>query len=248
MAGEVEHVAVWVGLFVGVVGIVLSVVAIAFTWAVSNEANRLSEQIREGVIKVEHDVESVRESVRDLIREAWERMLPNLDRRPGAAAEAVASESAAGLAAKITANAEGKAPSEEQVDAAADLIRAQFRSPALARTTAERFSRTLDALDGMSLEARELARQLRGHHLTPEQVTALQEGVLGDALRELVTSGLLGPLRSSGKEGVVYYFPSEIASLVRVALDLLPASRGELKAQVTAELRRVGYERERQTR
>jgi hypothetical protein len=72
---EVEHVALWAGLLASVMGIVLSVVAILFTYAVNKRADRVNESTIRSLGSIEASVAQTDASITGLVRQAWGQFL-----------------------------------------------------------------------------------------------------------------------------------------------------------------------------
>lgn len=199
---------------------VLSGVAIVFTWAVNSRTETLNTEMARTLQSITSDVEIVRADVRGLIKDAWERLLPGAS----GLARPVEPEGEAGQIAE---------PSEENDEAAESAPR--------------NFSRMVALVDGLSTEAQALARVLvRGMHLTPKQLKGLREGDLAAAANELLQAGLL--IRLSGAEGGtededsrVYWFPSGLSGMVKDALTLVAPAPQSVRTAVRNALRRVGY-------
>ncbi len=73
---DVELIALWAGLLAGVISVVLAIVAMVFTFAVDRRSSAINEQMIKSLQKIESTVEGVAGDTTDLIKVAWERMLP----------------------------------------------------------------------------------------------------------------------------------------------------------------------------
>ena len=101
---ELERVALWVGLFAGVVSIVMSFVAIAFAILVDRSARAVSSQTIKSLQKIESEVERLSGDTRELIKAGWDKMLGNVDRDSHVKTiETPAKEVAAGVASELRA-------------------------------------------------------------------------------------------------------------------------------------------------
>jgi hypothetical protein len=255
--GEVEHVAVWVGLFVGIASIALSVVAIVFTFVVNQRADQVSDATVKALQTIQDDVKSLKDDTRELIKDAWYRMLPvgpgagietneGLPEQPEQAGTDAASPKETGRKGGEGNRTTTEAPGVEE------LIRDLQESVAkLQRSSRPTFVRTLDLVTALSTEAQDLARRLLVHgYLTVKQYQALMGTPLGVASGELRESRLITRLRSRARpEGeppessvIVYWFPTaQHAAEVRRALRLVPEAPADIQARVARYLRRVGY-------
>src|SRR3954464_15733564 len=73
--GEVERVALWVGLIASVAGIVLSIVAIWFAREVDTRSAAITKQTIQSLQKIESTVERQSKDTQELIKAAWDAML-----------------------------------------------------------------------------------------------------------------------------------------------------------------------------
>ena len=261
---EVEHVAVWIGLVGTVASIVLATVAIIFTVLVNGRTERLNDQTIKSLQSIESDVDLVKETIRDLVKGAWESRVVNL---AGAGSGAVAvdavpvKELASGLAAEQVEREEPAEADHEKNEALYEQLSSSIESAlerqrssldaALQRVGTPRVDRVrsaIDAVESLSDDARELYRTIleAGRPLTPEQYDAIQNSEIGDALRELRTAQLILPLRGREVEGgrlLVYNMPSSRRRLGKAIIELMPRVDSAVAAKVRESLRAAHYPR-----
>jgi hypothetical protein len=250
---EVEHVAVWIGLISGVVGIVLAVVAITFTALVNRRADTVNNATIGALTQIQADLGRLGNDVRELIKDAWGTMLHERGpiESPGTVQPARPDELAQGLAAEVRSDmAEaGGGQVTQQVQEALDKFTkrlseemgAMVPGPGGTLSMAERMRRVVTTLERRSPEALHLLRRLsRGKHLTRDQYGKLGESDIAPAVGELRRGGLLRPM-ASGPE-LVYWIPGEIADLIELGARLVPDPPAEAAKKVDDVLREVGYE------
>ena len=73
---DVEAVALWLGVIGAIISIVLAIVAMIFTFTVDRRSSDVNEQVIKSLQKIESTVEGVASDTRDLIKVAFDRMLP----------------------------------------------------------------------------------------------------------------------------------------------------------------------------
>ncbi|MCW2753749.1 MAG: hypothetical protein JWQ32_1160 [Marmoricola sp.] len=259
---NLELVGLWVGLIGGVVSIVLALVAMAFTFAVDRRSTSINEQVIKSLQKIESTVEGVAADTTNLIKVAWERMLPGVDgTSPGSLAQDAADDQsvqaiAAGVAAELRAEL---APSGTPNDAEAirrldsavrrmeRTMRAQLSSSAPEPVRpSSRVDRLQHDLASLSPEALELVRQMAsvGKHLTREQYLNLRTGPLDQALRQLRGRGIIGPLKGlteQDEEIPVYFFSPTVYRYVRPLLSIQDPPSPAVREGVGGLLAAVGY-------
>src|SRR5437016_373755 len=100
---EVEHVAVWIGLLAGVVGIVLALVSITFTALVNRRADTVNNATISALTQIQADLGRLGNDVRELIKDAWGTMLHERSpiETPDIGEPARPDELAQGLAAEV---------------------------------------------------------------------------------------------------------------------------------------------------
>jgi hypothetical protein len=251
---EVEHVAVWIGLLTGLVGIVLAVVAIVFTVLVNRRADTVNNATIRALAQIEADVSRLGNDVRELIKDAWGTMLhqrgpigisgPDEAVRPDELAQGLAAEVSSDLAS------EGGQVTQQVRDALnqfaerlSEQLGAVTPGPAGTLSQAERMSRVVGILERRSPEALQLLRRLsRGKHLRRDQYLKLTKSDIAAAVAELRRAGLLLPLRVRKTEEPVYWIPGAIADLIEVGGKLVPDPPADSAKKVDDILREVGYE------
>jgi len=247
---EVEHVATWVSLFLAVTGIVLSIVAIAFTWAVNRRAEELNDETIRALASIERDVKQVADDTRGLIREAWTKMLG------GHEIQTIAEEAAAEVAeahAEAQAAVTDVAPpgtmtdTLEQVRAERDSLReaVERANRALVRLQESSYADAVELLKRISPEARELVRIIyRSGSLTDSQAAQLDGTSIEPLLDELKTVGLIRRMLrfTQAGQGIVrgWNIPSKIRSQMRLALRLFEHNE-PIEMKLLQQLRAANY-------
>ena len=259
---DVELVALWLGLGAGLVSIVLALVAMVFTFAVDRRSSEINQQMIRSLQKIDSSVEGTAGDTKDLIKVAWDRMLPGPDVQPNDDPTAdVDDESvkaiAAGVAAELRAELEsGSTGSDDEIKrlnrAVARMERtmqAQLHSAPAARSSARtRFARLQTEIDELSPVTRELLKQLAQHgHLERGEYRSLQTTSLKDAIRELRDRGLITPLSGHGEDGgetPVYWFSPSLHQMIKPALDVSDPVPRHVQSRVKKVLQSVGYLKE----
>jgi hypothetical protein len=258
----VEAVALWAGLLSGVVATALALVSIAFTYLVEKRSSEINNQIIQTLQKIESAVERTTDDTANLIKVAWERMLPAADsasvgtpvgQDSMALAKDAAKEIASGVAAELRAglippNNEGQPSNSEINDAIARLqttVEAQLGSASV-RSRRSRQNALYQALEGLSPKALTLLAALTaaGSHLEADEYQRLYDGPLNREVRELRDEALLIPLagHNTGEEGLpVYWLPPNTAGAVRGLIQVLDMPVGRDADLVDRELTRIGY-------
>lgn len=257
-----EDVALWIGLLGGLISIVLAIVAMVFTFAVDRRSTSVNEQVIQSLQKIESTVEGVAGDTRDLIKVAFDRMLPRgegavddgdavLRAQDDEAVRAIA----AGVAAELRADLGPSGPDQpdrlavERLDSAVDRIertlQAQLSTSTSGRTTAERLDALMRRVADLSPPAREVMRVMIevGRHLTRQQFMELRQTPTGEAVQELRRASVIGPLRSraEGTDEPVYYFAPSTSEYVPAVVALQSAATQAVSKTVRDDLRRVGY-------
>lgn len=255
---EVETVALWAGLLVGVASVVLAIVAIYFSVEVDRRSSRVSTATIKSLERIQGVVESQSRDTRDLIKVGWERMLPV----PGGAPTPDPSididtgmrQIAAGLADEIRTNlgidsrntdAEPAGHGEAWSDVERRLLATLESQLHARRGPGDEVQYWLDRLESVSEEAQAMVRSIRSAHVTMAQLDALSEDpAIRDVFHELRGEGILVPLRGRNRDGereLVYWFPPGIARAVRAAIMLLPDPESDVVGIIEDRLRGVGY-------
>lgn len=255
---QVEAVALWVGLIVGVAGIVLAIVTIRLADATDKRAQAVNDQVIRSLQKIEVEVERTSSDTKNLIQVAWERMVTPYSPVGGlgtGADETPVRELAAGIAAELRGqDRNGPVDQNDDVKSKTDY--------ALFEQLAERLDRTLESLSStrapsnlqldsalaklneLSSPATELTGfLLRGQHITPAQVRRLPEdGLVQRAFRELRESDVVVPLSGHGdRDELVYWFAPGMSGPFRRALTLARNRSLGARNRIKSELAGVGY-------
>lgn len=256
---QVDTAAVWIGLVAGIVSTVLAIVAMTFTFMVDRRSRDINDQMIKSLQKIESSVEGVAASTTNLIKVAWERMLPRaVHDSPQDVAEADESVRAiaAGMAAELRAELgpQAKQDGQEAIEKLENAMKRLERTVGaqLSSSTqppvnsAERFVRLQTQLERLSPLAREVARQLAhsSQHLTRAQYGALRHGELGEALVELQRNAILGPLKGTDADGSsipVYYLPPGTHRFVVPVLAMMDPIPRQFRDKVRHALLEIEY-------
>ena len=257
---QLESVGLWAGILAGVISIVLAVVAIVFTAAIDKRSRDVTVQMIKSLQKIESTVERVSGDTVDLIKVAWERMLPPATPASSdTAVDAANTKSiAAGIAAELRAdlsNPEEQAPADggaavvDRLEGLTERLEQALTAQATNATgsSESRMNLVMKNLSTLSPTARELARQLSaGGHLTRKQFTLLRSTPLVGAVAELRAAGLLAPLQGRSEDGKpepVYWFPPSTSRYVKAGLRLVAQDDDHrpLLDEVAKQLAGVGY-------
>lgn len=255
---DVETVALWAGLIVGVASVVLAIVAIYFSIEVDRRSTATSTSTIRSLERIESVVAGQSKDTRDLIKVGWERMLPPSARpasMPAPADEGVR-EVAAGLADEIRSNlglsavggnvGDEVGATDARWDDVAERLQATVESQlqAARHRPGDEVQFWLDRLEDMSVEAQTLAQAI-SRHITSDQLRELQEDpLMADALSEMRREGLLVPLRGYNRKRertLVYWFPPSADRAIKAALLMLADPDEDLTAVIAGLLERVGY-------
>ncbi|WP_155293262.1 hypothetical protein [Rhodococcoides fascians] len=225
---QVESVALWAGLIASIVGVVLAIVSILFTNAVERRSSELNTQIVQTLQKIETAVDRSTDDTTNLIKVAWERLLPSSDVSSGPPLGRdpdFAKQIAAGVAAELRSELlplsdgdEPKSAEEPSVKRSADG--SSDNEPIQVDEMLERIQRTLEThlrfspssesslqstnaiyntIKGLPALAQVLLRIIAENgHLTRRQFTVLSDGRFGDLYQELRRQDLLVPLVAGG--------------------------------------------------
>lgn len=253
-----EAIALWVGLFAGVVSIVLATVAMVFTYVVDKRSSAINEQMIQSLQKIETSVERVAGDTSDLIKVAWDRMLPG-ESQNGSGREEESDDAiraiAAGVAAEMRAELEPLASaSQNQAEAVERLDRAVGRiQGAVAAQLAEGRSdegsssvaameRRLSRLGPREIELLKAVAETRSHLSRKQYEALVEDSRMREAMRRLRLSRFLMPLKSEDpdEENPVYYLaPGSTPRLT--ALLSMYQKHGPAHDYVRQHLARVGY-------
>ncbi len=224
---QAEAVAFWCGFISSIVGIVLAIVAIAFSILVDRRSSKVSEHTIQSLQKIESVVERLSSDTRELIKAGWDKMLGGVDK--GLAPEpsdSNAKQIAAGIAAELRSelvalSADKKAQDGESHQKIEELesylkdleasLMGQLRRVTENTRPSARFEEVTNTLRSLSSRALAFLRAISRVHLTQAQYRLLSAGPMRDSILELRKSGLLAPVVHNTGRGEVpcYYFPPE---------------------------------------
>jgi hypothetical protein len=261
MASQPESLAFWISFIGTIVSIVLSLVAIVFSVLVDRRSTTVSDRTIQSLQKIESAVERSSSDTRELIKAGWDRMLGNVGKEPSReTSDASAKEVAGGIAAelrtelmKIAADvgvSEGasKAKFQEIENYLKNLeatLSAQLRTARTEQRPSARIDSIISTLRELSPRSYALVAAINGKHLSQDQYQKLSRGRLMRPLLELREEGLLVPAVHKTNHGPepCYYFPSSTARTVSSALEISGEPNSDAFAEVLAELKSVGYDR-----
>jgi hypothetical protein len=247
----------WLALIASIMGIVLAIVAIAFSLYVNNRSEASTRHTIRTIARIDRIVQRQSDDTRELIKVAWDRMLP-----PGTALEppepkgqSDRTDLAAGIATEMSerlSHSNGTAADpgrERQLAEVVAQLKQSLTAPAVdISDPSDRPSQIVDKLisilEPLSPISRELARTIlfTGHVTRNQYDRMLSDEVLGDAMKDLRRTGLLVPLTSAKGGRLVYHMPPRIVLPLRVAFNLLHESPDALTHQlVHGALATVGY-------
>jgi len=255
--------ALYVGIFTGISGVVLAIVAMAYAAQVNRRADAVNDQTITSLQRVEADVRALSADTNRLIKAAWDKMLNSMNFALLGQGGQSAEDLAAGILAELRAlptkdimeNEMLRARSvDERRDILKDLLSSRLSGSVEAQILAVIASMfpggavdfTLRVLKSLSPEALALIQTLAftGRHLTVRQAAKLvhpSQGHLRNALEELRTKGLLVPLRVSRDEDFVLWCPRGTDEVIRAALLLVSAPPPETVEIVKRGLAGVKY-------
>lgn len=252
---QVETVALWAGLLASVVGIVLSVVAMVFTWVVNKRSDQVSDHTIQSLQKIESTVGVLSENTNSLIKGAWEKMLGSVggdDPTPAPPTKELASGIAAEIRAELTSSTGAALQLNQERFASLEQSLARLerslRPPRAVRSRpdgqVDLFDTLVPALRALSPVARYLLYAIRARHLTLPQYRSLGEHpALSIAINELRDSGLLVPYADHDRANhdPVYYLGKDLFKVIEPAMSLVPPVPPEVRSVVDEALRSVAY-------
>jgi hypothetical protein len=246
-----------------IMGIVLSIVAIWFTFAVDRRSRSVTEQMINSLQKVESSVERSSADTQGLIKVAWDRMLGGVATPEGKTAiepsvvlrnDVQLEQLMAGLTAEVRselASQEQESPASPDVDEivrrVTEAVQAQLN---ISRSESGSASSQIDdwivRLRTLSPAALELIRYLGAFgHLTRQQYERLAaHSRYGTVVEELRKIGALSPFLSRAEtEDVqpVYWFSRNVGDNLRIAFELLDPDFKEERASLGGVLKEIGY-------
>lgn len=260
---QVQNVATWAGLIIGISGVVLALVAIYFTIEVDRRSARTAAETIKTLERISEAVRSQSHDTRDLIKFGWERMFANVS-TPSvgtSTSDQGVREVAAGLAAEIRADLgiddqdEAGEPASmdarlaalnESLDQLQSTLETQLRAPRW--EPGEEVQFWVEMVSELSDEAQAVARVIASvhSHITRDQMRRLQRdnGLVGEALTELRSDGFLVPLEGRDRERrktVVYFFPPDMMRAIRAALLMTPELDPVFEEDIMSTFQSVGY-------
>lgn len=260
---QLIDVATWIAVIAGVMGIVLAIVAIWFTFAVDRRSRNVTEQMIKSLQRIESSVERSSADTQGLIKVAWDRMLgdvaapeskavtePELDRRTDVQLEQLM----AGLTAEVRselASRREESPALPDVDEivrrVTEAVQAQFNiSRSETGSASSQINDWLNRLRTLSPAALELIRYLGAFgHLTRQQYERLAAHPrYSTVVEELRKIGALSPFVSTvepEETQPVYWFSRSVGDNLRIAFDLLDPNFREERASLGNVLKEIGY-------
>jgi membrane protein implicated in regulation of membrane protease activity len=246
MLASTDDVALWTGLLSSAVSIVLSVVAIAFTWAVNQRSEAVTHQTTKSLQDIQGTVHRMSQDTEGLIKVAWDRMVGTMQ-TPTPNEDAIVAR-VEGLLAQFRqdANEMGREDVGDLVRNMEHRVRA-VAVPARTDQIVGTFQRVYDTVRSLSPAAREILRIIsdRGRHLTRRQhkeLAARFGAPWPGALGELEEAQMLVPL-AAADDTYVYFLPGDTMPYISAALqsaqdDDLDGARTEM---LRSSLAAVGY-------
>ena len=254
---QLIDVATWVGLFAGVVGMALAVVAIWFTFSTDARSRRVSEQMIRSLQKIETSVERSSADTQGLIKVAWDRMLGDSRQSVGSPdqsdsePDSANNQIAAGLAEEVRSelsDKNGALDEDRLVQRITEAIQAQLRAgQSSGGRISDRVDYWLRTITHLSPPALALAQIMaKDGHLNRSQYRSLSaaNSTYARAIRELRTKGVITALAGEGEprsQQPVYWFSPNDSRFIATALSLVPEVAGPRKDQLIKDLERVGY-------
>jgi hypothetical protein len=267
--GQVETIALWLGLVVGIASVTLSIWATVFAVWVYRESHLISDKTLQSLQRIEGTVERQSRDTNNLIKAAWDKMLGAVpsawdllppDRRRDAARviSGLAAE-AHDDAANLTNAASGRVATREEintflddfVERTRDTLTNNISDHAEGTHISQDVDRILKRLNNLPETAQELIRAIyRGGALSRQQYQELSKNEdIKPALRMLRQSGLLVPVLGLSRRGqgekpeqeYVYYFPPAIIDAIGPAIEMMPRESALVAPVVEDALRDAGY-------
>jgi hypothetical protein len=261
---QTVDVATWVALIAGLAGIVLSVVAIWFAFAVDSRSRRVTEQMLQSLQKIESYVERSSGDTQGLIKVAWDRMLVGVTsgqpenvgfgKEPDPRGESDIEQFAAGLAEEFRSDLGSE---EEPTLSAGDVeqiaqrisgtIQAQARVNRADRSSiSAQVDEWLYTLTTLSPGAYELVRFLGafGHLNRSQYISFTADPEFGKIMNELRGQGIISPLKGRKvalAEQPVYWFSPGVVDNLRVAFELSDRDNREERDRLRTKLTSIGY-------
>lgn len=258
---QLSTVATWVGLFAGIAGIVLSIVAIVISIKFNDRSNQVSDSTIQALQKIESTVGRLSDDTQGLIKAAWDKMLGGIGQSQQQSTDA-ARELLSGLSAEMKAElaadeAEGNAhrlQTPEARSAKLDELIGRFErvfervplpsSPGLPPSNP--VDAAAERLHALSPRALDMIRLLsaNGHLERSQYMQLTRDPELKAIIDELRDAGLLVPLRGYNKNGddvPVYWLPPRTNKPIQAALILIDAGNPRRLDELRGALSHVGY-------
>jgi hypothetical protein len=207
---QVETVGLWVGLISSVVSIVLSTIAILFARDVDRRSIEITNQTIRSLETIQSTVQRLSDDTGGLIKVAWERMLGTMGPPAAPSTDSDLQGLLAGLLGEfrqdVNEAAPGAAVDKLTKDMGERLRRAANRKSGTERDGAPKswaFNAAVDAIESLSPLAIELLRVLEGgrHFSRTEYQQLRRDAELAFALDELRDHDLLIPIQRRGSRG-----------------------------------------------
>jgi len=169
---------------------------------------------------------------------------------PERSSKELASGIAAELRAELGALDSGKPSSdikaaelERVLNSLESTLAASLKASPRPTRPSELIDTTVSNINRLSPTAQALLRGVSRAHIDLDEYKEIMKGPFADALQELRSSGLIVPLqhKKDGKPVPCYWFPGEMAPIVRTAMAFLPKPEPEVRKRINSELKRVGY-------
>ena len=251
---QVEIVALWAGLLIGVASTVLALVTIVLAISAERRSERVSAQTIKSLQKIETTIERQSQDTGQLIKAAWDKLLGVVG-TPSPTLEGSVHEIVAGITAEL--RTESNSPEvrvalderlQERLERSISALeRVASSSPSGNRDQSDNEidPRGISSLlDRLSPPALELVRILdeESLHLTYSQYNELlqTDSEIAGALQELRNCDLVIPLTSATHEPV-YWFPPWLSKMISPALVMVARGAPNTHSLLRRRLSAVGY-------
>jgi hypothetical protein len=252
---DAENVGLWLGIIVGIAGVVLAIVAIWFATRVDDRSSRVNNQTIQSLQKIETTVEKMSSDTTGLVKAAWDKLLGQVG--PSAYETTSAQDIVSGISSEARADLEeqpGVTPEEIKrlesvIEDVRSSIHAQISSLQSPTRASSRIDFWVDRLNRLSDTARALVQAIsdEGWHLSRKEYRALINSEIFEAVRELREAGVLVPYSGksrTGEEAPVYFLPSDLQA-IQIALQLSERTTPTASQTVRSLLERIGYPRDK---
>ena len=176
---SLEHVALWLGLIVGVISVTLAIVSIVFTFHVDRRSNEISTRTLQSLEEIKNTGKETAAQVTNLVRSVVDRLFGIVEKPPVIQEATSIQQVSSGLAAEVQANIEkelgvDRIPELERVvDDLKISVERLLRDFSFGEDEDAAFEHVTAQLKACSPEAQELVRQLHQRHLTAEEMSML---------------------------------------------------------------------------